>query len=565
LGRPAPDVKRATLFCAGAASAMMRRHTPPRVILMEPCVMTDDPNAAPGKILVAASGGTARDLVYRYLLLPLGNRHGLISGATGGGKTVSLQRLAEGFSKAGTAVFLADVKGDLAGLSQPGDSRPAFVARARDLGLTYAPDKFPVVFWDIYGEQGHPVRATITELGPLLLSRMLDLNETQEGVLNIVFRVADEQGLLLLDLKDLRAMLGFVADNASDIQTKFGNVAPATIGAIQRQLLMLESQGGDKFLGEPALDLQDFIDKDEATGRGYINILAADKLMRAPRLYATFLLWMLTELFARLPEVGDLDRPKLVFFFDEAHLLFTDAPKNLLTAIEQVVRLIRSKGVGVYFVTQNPLDVPDTVLGQLGNRIQHALRAFTPRDQKAVRAAAETFRQNKDFDTAEAIMQLGVGEALVSMLDAKGAPEMVDRALIAPPSARVGTVTTEERQAAIENSPRYGEYDTPMDRESAFEVLQKRAGARMESVGAKPVTPPGGDPAPEAAPKEAPAGGGVLGKIGGMVGGLFTRTNPKRMSAGELAARAALQSAARSIGTQISREVMRNIFGGMSR
>ena len=533
--------------------------------------MTDDPNTAPGKILVAASGGTARDLVYRYLLLPLGNRHGLISGATGGGKTVSLQRLAEGFSKAGTAVFLADVKGDLAGLSQPGDSRPAFVTRAKDLGLSYAPDKFPVVFWDIYGEQGHPVRATVAELGPLLLSRMLDLNDTQEGVLYIVFRVADEQGLLLLDLKDLRAALGFVADNASDVQTKFGNVAPATIGAIQRQLLVLENQGGDKFLGEPALDLQDFIAKDEATGRGYINILAADKLMRAPRLYATFLLWMLTELFAHLPEVGDLDTPKLVFFFDEAHLLFTDAPKNLLTAIEQVVRLIRSKGVGVYFVTQNPLDVPDTVLGQLGNRIQHALRAFTPRDQKAVRAAAETFRQNKDFDTAEAIMQLGVGEALVSMLDAKGTPEMVDRALIAPPNARVGTITPEERQAAIENSPRYGEYDTPMDRESAYEVLQKRAGARMESVGAKPVTPPpatttpGGAPAPEAAPKEASADGGILGKIGGMVGGLFTRTNPKRMSAGELAARAALQSAARSIGTQISRQVMRNIFGGMSR
>jgi uncharacterized protein len=466
-------------------------------------------------------------------------------------------------------VFLADVKGDLAGLSQPGDSRPAFVARAKDLGLTYAPERFPVVFWDVFGEQGHPVRATIAEMGPLLLSRLLDLNDTQEGVLNIVFRIADEQGLLLYDLKDLRAVLGYVADNASDIQTKYGNVAPATIGAVQRQLLVLETQGGDKFFGEPALDLQDFIAKDK-DGRGYINILAADKLMRAPRLYATFLLWMLTELFAHLPEVGDLDAPKLVFFFDEAHLLFTDAPKNLLTAIEQVVRLIRSKGVGVYFVTQNPLDVPDTVLGQLGNRIQHALRAFTPRDQKAVRAAAETFRQNKDFDTAEAIMQLGVGEALVSMLDAKGTPEMVDRALIAPPNARVGTITAEERQAAIESSPLYGLYDTPMDRESAFEVLQKRAGARMESVGAKPVSPPAattptGAPAPEAAPKEASTGGGILGKIGGMVGGLFTRTNPKRMSAGELAARAALQSAARSIGTQISREVMRNIFGGMSR
>ncbi|MGA8169452.1 MAG: helicase HerA-like domain-containing protein [Methylocystis sp.] len=527
--------------------------------------MTDDPNALPDKILVAASGKTQQDRAYRYLLLPLGNRHGLISGATGGGKTVSLQRLAEGFSKAGTAVFLADVKGDLAGLSQPGDSRPAFVARAKDLGLNYAPEKFPVVFWDVFGEQGHPVRATIAEMGPLLLSRLLDLNDTQEGVLNIVFRIADEQGLLLYDLKDLRAVLGYVADNASDIQTKYGNVAPATIGAVQRQLLVIETQGGDKFFGEPALDLKDFIAKDN-DGRGYINILAADKLMRAPRLYATFLLWMLTELFAHLPEVGDLDTPKLVFFFDEAHLLFTDAPKNLLTAIEQVVRLIRSKGVGVYFVTQNPLDVPDTVLGQLGNRVQHALRAFTPRDQKAVRAAAETFRQNKNFDTAEAIMQLGVGEALVSMLDAKGTPEMVDRALVAPPNARVGTITPEERKAIIENSPLYGLYDTPMDRESAYEVLQKRAGARMETVGANPATttPAGGGVVPSA-PVEASTDGGILGRIGGAVGGLFTRSNPKRMSAGELAARAALQSAARSIGTTISREVIRNIFGGMSR
>ncbi len=372
------------------------------------------------------------------------------------------------------------------------------------------------MFWDVFGEQGHPVRATIAEMGPLLLSRLLDLNDTQEGVLNIVFRIADEQGLLLYDLKDLRAVLGYVADNASDIQTKYGNVAPATIGAVQRQLLVLETQGGEKFFGEPALDLQDFIAKDK-DGRGYINILAADKLMRAPRLYATFLLWMLTELFAHLPEVGDLDAPKLVFFFDEAHLLFTDAPKNLLTAIEQVVRLIRSKGVGVYFVTQNPLDVPDTVLGQLGNRIQHALRAFTPRDQKAVRAAAETFRQNKDFDTAEAIMQLGVGEALVSMLDAKGTPEMVDRALIAPPNARVGTITAEERQAAIENSPLYGLYDTPMDRESAFEVLQKRAGARMESVGAKPVSPP-----PATTTHRRPGSGS------GAQGGLDGRRHPRQ-------------------------------------
>ncbi len=528
--------------------------------------MSDDPNAVPGEILVGASGKPGQDLAYRYLLLPFGNRHGLISGATGGGKTVSLQRLAEGFSKAGTAVFLADVKGDIAGLSQPGDSRPAFIERAKQLGLDYAPEKFPVVFWDIFGEQGHPVRATIAEMGPLLLARMLDLNETQEGALNIVFRVADEQGLLLLDLKDLRAMLGYVGENASDIQTKYGNVAPATIGAIQRQLLVLENQGGDKFIGEPALDLNDFIAKDK-NGCGYINILAADKLMRAPRLYATFLLWMLTELFAHLPEVGDLDVPKLAFFFDEAHLLFSDAPKSLLTAIEQVVRLIRSKGVGIYFVTQSPLDVPDTVLGQLGNRIQHALRAFTPRDQKAVRAAAETFRRNDKFDTAEAITQLEVGEALVSMLDAKGAPEVVDRTLIAPPAARVGPITPLERQSIIENSPLYGLYDTPMDRESAYEVLQKRASGRMENVGAKPAstTPVGAPRADDAPPAQASADAGVLGKIGGMVGGLFARTNPKRMSPAELAARAALQSAARSVGTQITREVMRNIFGNMSR
>jgi len=516
-----------------------------------------DPDAIPGKILIGASSGA--DRVYRHLLLPLGNRHGLISGATGGGKTVSLQRLAEGFSKAGTAVFLADVKGDIAGLSQTGDSRPAFVERAKALGLAYKPDKFPVVYWDVFGEQGHPVRATVAEMGPLLLSRMLDLNDTQEGVLNIVFRFADEQGLLLYDLKDLRAVLNEVAENAGEVQTKYGNAAPATIGAILRQLLTLENQGGDKFIGEPALDLKDFI-ATAPDGRGYVNILAADRLMQAPRLYATFLLWMLTELFAHLPEVGDLPAPKLVFFFDEAHLLFKDAPKNLLTAIEQVVRLIRSKGVGVYFVTQNPLDVPDTVLGQLGNRIQHALRAFTPRDQKAVRAAAETFRQNKNFDTADAIMELAVGEALVSMLDAKGAPEVVDRVLIAPPAARVGPITAQERQAAIESSPLYGCYDTPMDRESAYEQLQKRAGGRMETAGA--------GPAKTTAPSEAapsPDGGGALGKLGDIVGGLFTRTNPKRMSPAELAMRAALQSAARSAGTQISREIMRNIFGGMSR
>jgi DNA helicase HerA-like ATPase len=515
--------------------------------------MCEDANAVPGKILVGANA----DGVYHYLTLAVGNRHGLIAGATGGGKTVTLQRLAEGFSNAGTAVFLADVKGDLAGLSQPGERRKAFVDRCLEIGLAYAPDRFPVVFWDIFGEQGHPVRATIAEMGPLLLARLLELNEIQEGVLNVVFRVSDEQGLLLLDLKDLRAALTFVADHASELQTKYGNVAPASIGAIQRQLLTLEAQGGGAFFGEPALDIADFLRVDR-DGRGVVNILAADKLMRAPRLYATFLLWLLSELFEQLPEVGDLDKPKLVFFFDEAHLLFDDAPKPLLSAIEQVVRLIRSKGVGVYFITQNPLDVPDSVLGQLGNRVQHALRAFTPRDQKAVRAAAETFRQNPAIDTAEAIMQLGVGEALVSMLDAKGAPEMVDRVLIAPPAARVGPITPQERAAVLEASPLRGKYDTAVDRESAYEVLQKRAEGHLRSAGAGPA---GGEPV-EAGTS---SGGGLTGMLGGLVGGLFKRQNPKRLSTGELALRSAVQSAARSIGTQVAKEVLRGVLGGMSR
>ncbi|WP_036286227.1 helicase HerA-like domain-containing protein [Methylocystis sp. ATCC 49242] len=508
--------------------------------------MSDIPNAVPGKILVGATADGPKDRAYRYLTLALGNRHGLISGATGGGKTVSLQLLAEGFSNAGTSVFLADVKGDLAGLSQPGDGKPAFVKRAEEIGLPYAPDRFPVVFWDIFGEQGHTVRATISEMGPLLLARLLNLNDTQEGVLNIVFKVADEQGLLLLDLKDLRAALTHVGDNAAEIKTKYGNVAPATIGAIQRQLLVLETQGGDKFFGEPALEIEDFMRTDR-DGRGAVNILAADKLMQSPRLYATFLLWLLSELYEKLPEVGDLDKPKLAFFFDEAHLLFNDAPKALLTAIEQVVRLIRSKGVGVYFVTQNPLDVPDTVLGQLGNRIQHALRAFTPRDQKAVRAAAETFRQNPAFDTADAIMHLGVGEALVSMLGAKGAPEVVDRVLIAAPAARVGPITPQERAAVMSTSWIAGKYDTMIDRESAFEMLRARAEKAAGGGGA------------------AEGGGGLIGAIGGVLGTIFGKADKKRMSPAELAARAAIQSAARSAGTQIARQILRGVLGGISK
>src|SRR6202163_1840264 len=362
-----------------------------------------------------------------YLTLALTNRHGLVTGATGTGKTVTLQVLAEGLSRAGVSVFAADIKGDLSGIAAVGEAKEFLVKRAKYLGFDYQPDEFPVVFWDVFGEQGHPVRATISEVGPLLLSRMMDLNDVQEGVLNIVFRVADEQGLLLLDLKDLRAMLVFIAEHADELTTQYGNVSKATIGTIQRALLVLENQGGAKFFSEPALALKDFIRTDR-DGRGYINGLAADKLMESPRLYATFLLWLLSELFEELPEVGDPDKPKLVFFFDEAHLLFNEAPKALLEKIEQVVRLIRSKGVGVYFVTQNPLDIPESVLGQLGNRVQHALRAFTPRDQKGVKAAADTLRPNPKIDTAKIITELGVGEALVSFLDEKGRPEPVERA-----------------------------------------------------------------------------------------------------------------------------------------
>ena len=551
--------------------------------------MTDDPANQPGKILIG------KGEAFQYLQLPLGNRHGLVAGATGTGKTVTLQVLAEGFSNAGTAVFCADVKGDLSGLAMAGEGKAPFVQRAKDIGVTYTPDRFPVVFWDVFGEQGHPVRATLSEMGPVLLARLLDLNDVQEGVLNIVFRIADEQGLLLLDLKDLRAMLAMVSDNAAELTKQYGNVAPATVGAIQRQLLVLENQGADKFFGEPALSIEDFIRTDR-DGRGIINVLAADKLMRSPKLYATFLLWMLSELFETLPEVGDADKPKLVFFFDEAHLLFDSAPKSLMTAIEQVVRLIRSKGVGVYFITQTPRVVPDVVLGQLGNRAQHALRAFTPRDQKAVKAAAETFRQNPNFDTSEVITHLGVGEALVSMLEKGGTPAVVSRSLIAPPGSRVGPITPEERAAVIAASPLRGKYDVTIDRESAFEVLNKR-GTKMvekaqspspspwaapqsappqEAPSSVPPSPwthknaPQAQPAPP--PQEAPSqGGGILDSIGGMIGGALgngggsSGGRGNRMSTGELILRSAAQSAARSIGTQITRAILRNVLGGMRR
>src|SRR4030081_1974220 len=408
-----------------------------------------------------------------WLAPALANRHGLVTGATGTGKTVSLQVMAEGFARAGVPVFAADIKGDLSGIAEVGEAKDFIVKRAKEMGLAFQPDQFSTVFWDVFGEQGHPVRATVSEMGPLLLARMMDLNDVQEGVLNIAFKVADEQGLLLLDMNDLRAMLVFIAEHAAELTTQYGNVSKQTIGTIQRQLLVLENQGGDKFFSEPALALKDFIRTDR-DGRGYVNILAADKLMENPRLYATFLLWLLSELFQELPEVGDLPKPKLCFFFDEAHLLFTDAPKALLDKIEQVVRLIRSKGVGVYFVTQNPLDVPDKVLAQLGNRVQHALRAFTPRDQKAVRAAAETFRANPKLDTATVIMELGKGEALVSFLEGNGTPTMVDRCLIRPPSGRVGPITPQERQALMAQSPVKGKYDQAIDSESAYEVLQQR-------------------------------------------------------------------------------------------
>ena len=423
-----------------------------------------------------------------YLLPRLANRHGLIAGATGTGKTVSLQILAEDFSRRGVPVFLSDVKGDLSGISQPGKANPKLQARADEIGLEdYAFEAFPVVFWDLFGKKGHRLRATVSEMGPLLLARMLGLNDTQEGVLYATFRIADDEGMLLLDLKDLRALLTFVGENAKELRLEYGNLSAASIGAIQRRLLVLESEGARQFMGEPALDLFDFM-RMGSNGYGNINILAADKLMQTPKLYATFLLWLLSELFEELPEIGDPDKPRLVFFFDEAHLLFRGAPAALVEKIEQVVRLIRSKGVGIYFVTQNPLDIPDTILGQLGNRIQHALRAYTPREQKAVRAAAETFRANPAFDAVEAIKELGVGEALVSTLGGKGIPGRVERTLIRPPASRLGPATRAERQAVMEESPFSRRYDQQVDRRSAYEMLKERADKAVQQQAGKKKT-----------------------------------------------------------------------------
>ncbi|MEW5771806.1 MAG: helicase HerA-like domain-containing protein [Pseudomonadota bacterium] len=480
-------------------------------------------------------------------LLPrMANRHGLVTGATGTGKTVTLQTLAEGFSRIGVPVFLSDIKGDLSGVSQAGGGNAKVEERIRLLGLDdHAYAGFPVTFWDVWGEQGHPMRATVSDMGPLLLARMLNLNEVQEGVLNLVFKIADEAGLLLLDLKDLRAMLQFVAEHAKDFTTEYGNISAASVGAIQRGLLTLENQGGEALFGEPMLNIADLMQTDG--GRGVINILAADRLMQSPKTYATLLLWLLAELFENLPEAGDLDKPKMVFFFDEAHLLFDEAPKVLVDKVEQVVRLIRSKGVGVYFVTQNPADVPDAVLSQLGNRVQHALRAFTPKDQKAVRAAAETMRDNPDLNEAEAITDLGVGEALVSMLDEQGRPGVVQRAYIVPPRGQIGPIGEAERRRLMQTSLVAGVYEKAVDRESAYEVLKARAAAAEAEQTAA---------AQAATQAKAQAPGGILGDL---LGGATGAGGRRREGVVEALAK----SAARAVGSQVGRAIIRGVLGSL--
>ena len=485
-------------------------------------------------------------------LLPgLANRHGLITGATGTGKTVTLQKLAESFSQIGVPVFMADIKGDLTGISQAGSigGKMAGVLQERGIELP-APIACPTTLWDVFSEQGHPVRATVSDMGPLLLSRMLDLNDTQTGVLNIVFRIADDNGMLLLDLKDLRAMLQYVGENASQFTTQYGNISSASVGAIQRGLLQIESQGGDKFFGEPMLNIEDLMQT--VSGQGMINILAADKLLQAPRLYASFLLWMLSELFEHLPEIGDPEKPKLVFFFDEAHLLFDDAPKVLLERIELVVRLVRSKGVGVYFVTQNPIDIPDTVLAQLGNRVQHALRAYTPRDQKAVKATAETMRPNPDINIAQAITELATGEALVSFLDEKGRPGVTQRVYVVPPGSQIGPITPQQREALLSNSLVAGSYEKVLDRESAYEMLMQQ---RSEGIAAAPGK--NGAPAKPGAPAQEDEG--LLGSVGGMVKeALFGRTGPRGGQYDGL-----VQSMAKSAVRSAGREIIRGVLGGI--
>ncbi|MDB5770420.1 MAG: hypothetical protein JWM42_794 [Burkholderia sp.] len=491
------------------------------------------------------------------LLSNLANRHGCITGATGTGKTVTLQAMAQALSGAGVPVFMADVKGDLSGLARAGSATGRIKQRLDQLKLDEpAWAGCPVTFWDVFGEKGHPVRATISDLGPLLLARMLNLNDIQQGVLQLAFKIADDNGLLLLDIKDLRAMLQHVGENASEFQSEYGNISAASVGAIQRGLIAIDEQGGNRFFGEPMLNIDDFMQTD-GNGKGVVNILAADKLLNSPRLYAIFLLWMLSELFEQLPEVGDLDKPKLVFFFDEAHLLFDEAPKPLLQKIEQVVRLIRSKGVGVYFVTQNPLDIPDTVLGQLGNRVQHALRAYTPRDQKAVQAAAETFRPNPKLDTAQVITELEVGEALVSFLDEKGRPGMVERAYIIPPASQIGPVSDVERREIIANSLVAGVYEKVVDRESAYEKLKGRVVAKQPD--SAPSKPAGNAPA-ETSAGQAPAGTSG-GSMTDMLGGLFGGGGSSRRK--DTVVEAIVKSAARSIGSQVGREIIRGVLGSL--
>ena len=515
-------------------------------------------------ILLAKNGSTEC-----FLLPAMANRHGLVTGATGTGKTVTLQTLAENFSRQGVPVFLADVKGDLTGITQPGSMSPKMAALLKERGIEApAPSACPATLWDVFADAksaaGHPVRATVSDMGPLLLARMLDLNETQTGVLQLVFKIADDNGLLLLDLKDLRAMLQHVGDNAAQYQTGYGNISAASVGAIQRGLMQIEAQGGDRFFGEPMLDIADLLQTAPTNGKahGVVNILVADRLLTSPRLYATFLLWMLSELFERLPEVGDLDKPKLVFFFDEAHLLFDEAPKVLLERIELVVRLVRSKGVGVFFVTQNPLDVPDQVLAQLGNRVQHALRAFTPRDQKAVKAAASTMRPNPKLDIERAIGELAVGEALVSLLDEKGRPSVTERVFVVPPGSRIGPISDDERKALIAGSLVAGVYEKTVDRESAYEKLTSRVAAS-----------PGVAPAPAAAGRDASAGTGAPGTAppaqapgGGVLDGLkdvlFGSTGP-RGGRHEGLATSAARSAMRTIGSSVGREIVRGVLGGI--
>ncbi len=500
-----------------------------------------------GEILIGLGEGPVTQRLDRS------NRHGVVAGATGTGKTVTLQIMAQAFSDAGVPVFAADVKGDLSGIAIAGAPNEKMLARAASMDLTLNPSAPPTVFWDLFGQKGHPIRTTISEMGPVLLARLLELNDVQEGVLTIVFHVADKDGLLLLDLKDLQAALKYVADHAADIGTLYGNVSPATVGAIQRKLLTLQSQGADNFFGEPALKLADIMRTDVA-GRGYVNLLAADRLIQSPKLYSTFLLWLLSELFEELPELGDVDKPRLVFFFDEAHLLFNDAPKPLLEKIEQVVRLIRSKGVGIYFVTQNPADIPDAVLGQLGARIQHALRAYTPADQKGLKAAAQSFRINPSFDTAETIQGLGVGEALVSTLDAKGAPCVVQKTMIRPPASRLGPLTPEERTALIARSPVSGLYDTAQDRASAYEVLQGRAQDALRQS--------------EAAEDAAEAEKVRIAeeKVRAREEARETRAAPRpRASNRQGMAETFAKSLLRTVASQAGREIMRGLLGGLKR